>query len=344
MVANAPGPIQFDSTCSRFPSNTSCAKIAKYIGPRDLEDNPCKNENSCGISLRELIDTYEFYEFQKGIYSSWGGIDFPWQITPSTFNLNYAETNDKWSISLYRETIAYFVGDRVLYIEDDGYLISLYEATEDIPALSPPLDRNKWDKLCSIRVSEPVQLPTVQELKERYRPYALDLYLENWGEAESNWNEDLVVPDSDHWETYKIKKDYYYKPGDFVLIESECSDAFCLWINIKPIPTGEYYANAHAHFPYDEPVADENGVEHLYWDKLYCVNSGYNKCLGPQSATGLPNYQFVQIGSEGHYVEQPIPYYNLKGNTLCCDNHEDLNAAAKIQTRKVLTQEEIDNL
>jgi len=249
----------------------------------------CKDKNSCGISLQELLDTYEFYEFQKGVYKSWGGIDFPWKITPSTFNLNYAETNDKWSISLYRETIAYFVGDRVLYIEDDGYLISLYEATEDIPALSPPLDRTKWDKVCSIRVSEPAQLPTIEELKERYRPYVLDLYLENWGEAESNWNEDLIVPDSDHWETYRIKKDYYYKPGDFVLIESECSDAFCLWINIKPIPTGEYYARAHAKFPYDEPVADENGVKYLYWDKLYCVNSGYNKCLGPQSATGLPN-------------------------------------------------------
>ena len=94
----------------------------------EVVDRSCGREtNDCGISLEELINTYEFYEFQKGVYKSWGGVYFPWEIKESTANLNFSETIDKWSISRYREVVAYFTGDRVLYIEDDGYIISLYE-------------------------------------------------------------------------------------------------------------------------------------------------------------------------------------------------------------------------
>ena len=310
----------------------------------EVVDRSCGREtNDCGISLEELIDTYEFYEFQKGVYKSWGGVHFPWEIKESTANLNLAETIDKWSVSKYREVVAYFTGDRVLYIEDDGYIISLYEANEDILALSPPLDRTKWTKICSVEVSEPAQLPTVDELVERYDPYFLKLYLEDWGEASSSWNKDLSSPSDDSWNNYKEKREYYYVPGDFVILESECSDAFCLWINIKEIPTSDYYTNAHAEFPYFDPVKDENGIEHLYWDKLYCVNSGKNKCLGPQRKRDLPNYQLVEIGSQGHYVEQPIPFYDLEGNKLC-NNYETLNDAATLRPRTILTDDEISNL
>lgn len=306
----------------------------------DLIDESCAREtNSCGKTISQLFNEYELYDFQRGVlYKSWGDVEFPWQITETTNNLNYSETREQWSVATYIGITSYYIGDRVLYIEDDGYVLSLYEANENIPAPAGPLDRTKWTKICSVESSEPVGLPSIKELIDTYEFYYLKEYLEDWGEAESTWNTDLQPRDSDEWDDYKIRRDFFYKMGDFVLIESQCSDAFCLWINIRDIPVTDENLVKFAKF---SPVVD--GVR--YWEKIYCVNSGQNKCLGPQSDRNLENYQFVQIGSEGHYVEQPIPNYKLKGKYLCdTDNFETLGEAAQIRTRAVLTQEEIDNL
>ena len=82
-----------------------------------------------------------------------------------------------------------------------------------------------------------------------------------------------------------------------------------------------------------------------YFQRLYCLQTGRNKCLEPQRKRDLPNYQLVEIGSLGHYVEQPIPYYDLEGNYICeKDNIEILNERAEINEPKVLTQAEIDRL
>ena len=53
IVANAPGPIQFDETCSANPSNYSCSKIAAIHGPA------CGSSNSggSGIALTDLSVT-----------------------------------------------------------------------------------------------------------------------------------------------------------------------------------------------------------------------------------------------------------------------------------------------
>ena len=53
VVANAPGPIQFDQTCSSSPSEISCAKIAAIHGPA------CGSSNSggSGIALTDLSVT-----------------------------------------------------------------------------------------------------------------------------------------------------------------------------------------------------------------------------------------------------------------------------------------------
>ncbi len=68
-----------------------------------------------------------------------------------------------------------------------------------------------------------------------------------------------------------------------------------------------------------------------------------NKCLEPQRERDLPNYQLVELGSLGHYVEQPIPFFDLQGNKLCND-FELLNDVVEEAAPKTLTQEEIDAL
>lgn len=316
---------------------------------KDNKDNDLKKDLSGSISgnhyfiktyKHQLVtQPYELYDYQKGVlFKSWGDIEFPWKIRETTPNLNYSETSDKWDTATYVGINAYYEGDRVLYIEDDGYEMAIYQANEDIPAPTGPLDRTKWTKVCSIQLPEPVKLPSIEELIATYEFYHLKEYLEEWGEAESTWNQDLTPRDSDEWDDYKIRRDFFYKVGDFALVEAECSDAFCLWINIRNIPVTDENLIKFAKF---SSIVD--GIR--YWEKIYCVNSGQNKCLGPQSDRNLDNYQFVQIGSKGHYVEQPIPNYKLKGKYICDkDNFETLGEAAQIRTQRVLTQDEINSL
>lgn len=316
---------------------------------KDNKDNDLKKDLSGSISgnhyfiktyKHQLVtQPYELYDYQKGVlFKSWGDIEFPWKIRETTPNLNYSETSDKWDTATYVGINAYYEGDRVLYIEDDGYEMAIYQANEDIPAPTGPLDRTKWTKVCSIQLPEPAKLPSIEELIATYEFYHLKEYLEDWGEAESTWNQDLTPRDSDEWDDYKIRRDFFYKVGDFALVEAECSDAFCLWINIRNIPVTDENLIKFAKF---SSIVD--GIR--YWEKIYCVNSGQNKCLGPQSDRNLDNYQFVQIGSKGHYVEQPIPNYKLKGKYICDkDNFETLGEAAQIRTQRVLTQDEINSL
>ena len=443
------------------------AAVEAISAEGDLKDKSCSREvNTCGMTLQQLLDTYEFYNDQKGLYRSWGDIYFPWEIKTSTTNLDYVNTNDKWSVSVYKELISYAIGDRVLYIENDGYLVSLYEAIENISSITGPFDRSKWSKVCSIEVSEPFGLPTIPELLERYNYYTISLFFEEWEEFSSEWERGLFqeskeacdiadgvrkIQDSyysyvsgkdkdcwqkipkedldcladnstDIWEDARIRKEYFYREGDYAIVDSNCKDTICLYLNVRSLPADKenfdifktfslYYdfkgtwssngtvitvnqpghpykqfdtikvavLNTTTHqpasdidhstifleyivnsvidgdnFTYIVPVSLDNieSFNHTinikqfgpFWEKIYCVGTGQNKCLELQSKKGLPNYQFVEIGSEGHFVEQPIPYYNLEGTSICRQDNLSLDEKANQLPRRVLTQEEIFNL
>lgn len=351
-----------DKKCLNEDQARELNEIDINVEPITTNDS-CKDKNSCGISIEELLIRYEFYNTQKGIYKSWGDIIFPWEISNLTPNLLINETDDRWKVAKYKESISYFIGDRVLLIEDDGYELSLYEAIEDIPSITGPFKPSKWNKVCSVKTTIPVGLPTVEELLERYEFFALDMFLEEWGNFNSNWKEalyDSIVQQcrstastleelekcikttsekssDDRWEYAKLKKENFYEIGDYVLVEGPCGDSLCLYICIENIPTTERNFELHKVF---SPVTD--GVK--YWDKIYCVNTGKNKCLEPQRKRDLPNYQLVQLGSQGHYVEQPIPFYDLEGKKLCGCEFKTLNEAVEYTPPRVLTQEEIDAL
>ena len=470
------------------------------VGPTDK----CKDKNTCGISIKELFDTYPIYNTQKGLYKSWGDIEFPWQLEEArnppgvTCNLNDSETNDKWQVAKYKALYAYFPeiksggltspadatcltersADRVLRIEDDGYRVCLYEAQELVAAISGPFDETKWAKICCIITSVPAGLPTPEEIKERYEPYELDFFLDEWGEYSATWDEDFyqqsfddcrstnsILADvekclkektgpygqsNDQWKQARIRKEFFYRVGDYVWIEGECKDTVCLYICIQDIPATEVIFNelrqfkprlkrssevtnyavtvqaagggnryfidgsqqptlnlregqtyrfrqddsSNANHPirfsttpngthgggveytkgvtkvgtagtngaYTEITVPEGAptlyyycVNHslmggttntlglVFWERVYCVNTGMNKCLEPQRERDLPNYQLVELGSMGHYVEQPIPFFDLEGNKLCND-FDLLNDVVEEAAPKTLTQEEIDAL
>ena len=115
-------------------------------------DRSCAREdlNTCGISIRELFDTYPIYSTQKGLYKTWGEIEFPWEISSLTPDLFFELTDDKWSVGTYRRITAYAEGVRVLLIEDNGYEVGLYQANQDIVSISGPFDYSKWEDRKSV--------------------------------------------------------------------------------------------------------------------------------------------------------------------------------------------------
>ena len=135
-----------------------------------------------------------FYNPQKGLYKSWGDIEFPWQITEFTPNLLVAGTDDRWRVSSYHSIIAYFPGDRVLYIEDDGYRISLYEANEHIFAISGAFDYSKWTKICHVETTIPAGLPSLEFLQNKYPRFSLDLFDSAWGDYSGVWSQSTYKP------------------------------------------------------------------------------------------------------------------------------------------------------
>lgn len=288
----------------------------------NIVDRSCSREdlNTCGKNIQELFDEYQIYSAQKGLYKTWGEIEFPWEISSLTPDLFFELTDDKWAVSTYRQIIAYAEGVRVLLIENDGYELGLYEANQDVLSISGPFDSSKWDKICSIKTTIPVGLPTPEELYERYAEYTLEYFYGKWDEIDSTWSEgtyELALQNcqsqggtiedlgkcmrnsnSDIWKDARVRKEFFYKNGDVVRVETECGDAICIWVAIQDIPATEEIYAEYANF---KPGP--------YWKKIYCVNTKANKCLEYQrEKEPILGYDVVQIGSLGHYVEVPVPY------------------------------------
>lgn len=339
--------------CFEQPSDEQKSAVDEAGGDGDVVDRSCAREsvNTCGISIKTLFDTYPIYDPQKGLYRSWGDIEFPWQISSLTPNLLLSSTDDKWSVASYRALVAYKDGARVLVIEDDGYRVSLYEANEDIVAISKAFDSSKWTKICHVDTTEPANVPSISELRARYKPYGLELFNKRWEEYNANWSANLSDQSltycaslnltiaelekclknrsSDDWRQARIRRQFFYKDGDLVLVEGECGDALCVYIATQDIPATEEILASQAIFDPRSPL----------WQRIYCVPTGRNKCLEYQRKKEPElGYDVVEIGSEGHFVEMPVPY-RLRPTTASLDER------AEIQTPpRVLTQAEINAL
>lgn len=341
--------------CFEQPSQEQIDAVEAITGG-DVEgnvvDRSCNRTdlNTCGMSIQKLFDTYPIYSTQKGLYKTWGEIQFPWEISPLTPDLLFEITDDKWSVGTYRRATAYPQGSKVLLIEEDGYQVSLYQANQDIVSISGAFDYSKWTRVCKIETTIPAGLPTIEEIKERYPSYLLEYFYREWEEVDTTWSEGTyelslqncqsqttTISDfekcvkgssSDIWGNTRVRKQFFYRKGDIVFVENECKDAVCLWIANQDIPANEQVFNQYNYF--------NPGI---YWQKIYCVNTGKNKCLEYQRKKEPSlGYDVVQIGSLGHIVEVPVPY-RLKPTTL--------NLEEKAQQRPspvVLTQEQIDAL
>jgi len=359
--------------CFEQPSDEQKSAIEEIAGGgvnTDVVDKSCSREdiNTCGISIEELFNTYPIYNPQKGLYKSWGDIEFPWKISEFTPNIVFSETDDKWKISTYRAFVAYPQGSRVLYIERDGYRVSLYEANQDVLAMSWAFDYSKWDKICHIDTTILAGLPSVKELLERFKFYNLEFFNKEWEKYNAEWNASLKEVSlakctsqglsfiefekclknrsSDEWDEARVRREFFYKQGDMFISYGPCEDTLCLYILLRDFPaTEKNFAlykkfNPSAKLLVKETEEDEGELFPI-WQKFYCVNTHRNRCLEYQR-TKLPElgYDVIEIGSKGHFVEMPVPY-RLKPTTA------DLSARTEESISpppRVLTQEEIDAL
>jgi hypothetical protein len=321
----------------------------------EIVDKSCAREsiNTCGVSIEELFDTYPIYNPQKGLYKSWGDIEFPWEIGNLTPNLLLSETNDKWKVATYRGVVAYPAGSRVLYIEDDGYRVSLYEANQDILAMSWAFDYSKWDKICHVETTIPAGTPSISEMLERFELYGLRLFDKEWGQYNAEWNAPLKETtlanctaqglsfidfekcvrnfSSDEWDKTRIRRDFFYREGDMFIVYGPCEDTLCLYIVTQDLPATLENLEQYKKFDLKAP----------FWQRFYCVNTGRNRCLEYQRIkTPELGYDVLAIGSKGHFVEMPAAY-RISPTLLDLTDRTEQSLSPP---PAILTQEEIDAL
>jgi hypothetical protein len=91
-------------------------------------------------------------------------------------------------------------------------------------------------------------------------------------------------------------------------------------------------------------ISVESGAKFsgVFWQKIYCVETGFNECLNPSVSSknnSIPftAYERVEIGSMGHYVDVPVKYPRLEKALL--------NELAEVtQNPKTLSEQEVSEL
>lgn len=142
------------------------ALAAKQIQQGNIVDTSCSSPalNTCERSFDDTILESPIYRVvEETFYKKWWEIAFPW-------NTDNLLSDERWGYAKYTVTYSYLQGDTATVIFDDGYLAVVYRALVDIPANAGVFNPLLWEKICEIRVSEPVGTLPYTELISRY-PY-----------------------------------------------------------------------------------------------------------------------------------------------------------------------------
>lgn len=194
---------KFSSDC--LTSEQRAAIIVAGIDPDDIIDTSCTSPllNTCGRDSTELLSQYPLYDPEKGIYTEWGEIDFPWNAESPTID-------NKWKVARYIGESSYLSGDTVIIISDDGFGLTLYTAIEDLPVPAGVFNPSLWQEVCNLKTSEPLNLPPIEELETEY---------------------DYFDPEQE------------YTVGQVVLRETGCGDSTCVLVvsSTNPITLDKLY-------------------------------------------------------------------------------------------------------
>lgn len=233
----------------------------KGLDTKLIIDHSCTSPelNTCERDAQELVDTYPLYNPRGGIYTKWGEVDLNWKY--------FSDASDtRWNVAEFRDEYAYVPGDRVILTERSGLVVKLYESLSYVPSIPGTFNKSLWKEICSVSVSEPLGLPDITSLLEKYEYYNPSKTITSWSKFDSPWSQDL---ENDEWGSALINKDFIYRKKDIVLYDSSCSDHTCVFIAKSNIPVD-------LEFSPDLPPPRE------YWELLYCVPNGKDNTCGKE--------------------------------------------------------------
>ena len=262
---------------SCFTASQLQALASKGIEVSDIVDTSCTSAylNTCERDANELFQTYRSYDPTNGIFRKWGNIDIAWGYENSL-------SDEKWGVAKYIDQYAYRVGDEIVRSENDGYRTVVYRALVNIAPPAGAFNPAQWEVVCSVSTTEPVGLPTIDQVLADYGYYEPRPFLTRWKEFDSAWGSDLTDPDSDMWSDAKIEKPYVYEVGSVVLYDSGCGDYTCVYVATDDVP----------------PQSINSPPPRQYWEKLYCVVNGKpNKCLSESAPCNRPGRVKVSLSS-----------------------------------------------
>lgn len=146
------------------------------IDQDDIVESSCSSVviNSCGRTPSELLSLYEVYDPNKGVYTEWGDVLLPW-----------GTEEQLWGSAQYTDQYSYRTGDRIVIIVNDGSVLVVYEAQNDLSVPPGPFNGDDWREVCRVReVDGQISLPSIETLESQY---------EYWDRDESPYSANSVV-------------------------------------------------------------------------------------------------------------------------------------------------------
>jgi hypothetical protein len=188
--------------------------------------------------------------------------------------------------------------DRVLFIEDDGYSVSLREANSEIQTFLQAVQPQYWTHICKLKLEIKYENRTLFDLVNGYKPYEPRFFAQTWADFGKTWALSNYI-----WSNPSYKKQLFYKAGDKFRTLGPCEETLCVYLVTKDIEVTDDRIKTHATF-----VSDPE-----HWTKIICIETGFNSCLGYQRKNHPADlYEVVSIGSDCHKVEVPIDYVPSK--------------------------------
>jgi hypothetical protein len=185
-------------------------------------------------------------------------------------------------------------GDKVLFIGDEGYSVTLREASLDISTFLQAVNPENWTIVCEIKLDTKYEKYSLFELVRDYKPYEPRFFAQTWSDFGLNWSAANYK-----WSSSSYRKQFLYKAGDKFRTLGPCGETMCVYLVVRDVEVTDSNIKKYATF-----VSDAE-----YWTKILCIETGFNSCLGYQRKNNPEDlYEIVGIGSEYHVVELPKKY------------------------------------
>ncbi len=202
------------------------------------------------------------------------------------------------SLSLKESGFLFEFQDRVLFIEDDGYSVSLRQANTEIINFVEAFNPENWTHICKLRLGTKYENRTLFDLATGYKPYSPQFFAKTWSDPELSWSAVEY-----NWSSFSYRKQFLYKAGERFRTISSCEETLCVYLVTKDLEVTDSTIQKYSSF-----ISDPE-----HWVKVICIETGFNTCLGDKRKKHpFDLYEKVSLGCGCNQVELPIRYVPTK--------------------------------